>query len=469
MKQTPRELLDAAARLKIPDDVNLFPRIAARFERKSILQTLRTKPILLGLSILFSLAVVTGVAYAVGRSLGYIHGVGMVENEQTVRILSGETKISSNGFSLFVRSLTADSAQTLVSYRIMGFPRELARECEAAPFLQLPDGVQLQSINTQVRSLGGVNYIDIYSLDMRATFPPIPAGVNEVSFLAPCHLPPVQLQLVPAPQGMVLSATEIPITFEVSRPVLPTPTKDLQTTPAQIPAGSQSSPLAPSSYASGLKLDKVIEVNDTYILQGTFTDAGDLPGRVIRLNEIPSDMRVTDRNNQYVPAWVRPELIPNGSQGNIGYWALEIPRAVEAPVTLTLSKITLLNENTFSFPLDIGEAPFDGQTWAINQIIRSGRYAFLVEAISRSKSGYTVSFHSLTPITQENFSCNFVIEGYPVSSSYENFHERNGISEWSETQYFKGQVPVGKIIFSLEVFTTFEAGPWILTWSPENP
>ncbi len=77
MKQTPRELLDAAARMKIPDDVNIFPRIAARLERKSILQTLRTRPILLGLSILFSLAILTGVAYAVGRSLGYIHGVGI--------------------------------------------------------------------------------------------------------------------------------------------------------------------------------------------------------------------------------------------------------------------------------------------------------------------------------------------------------------------------------------------------------
>lgn len=469
MKQTPRDLLDAAARLKIPDDVNLLPRIVARLERKSILQTLRTKPILFGLSILFSLAILTGVAYAVGRSLGYIHGVGFVENDQTVRILSGETKISSNGLSLFVQSLTADSAQTLVSYRITGFPRELALECAAAPVLQLPDGVQLQSINTQVRSFGGANYVDIYSLDMRATFPSIPAGVNQVSFLAPCRLPPVPLQLVPAPQGMVLSATEIPATFEVSRPVLPTPTQDLQTTPAQNPAGSPSNPSTLSSNTSGLRLDKVIEVNDVYILQGSFTDAGDLPGTAIHLNEIPSELRVKDRNDQYVPAWVRPELIPNRSQSNIGYWALEIPRAVEAPVTLTLSKITLLNQTTFHFPLDTGAAPVVGQTWTINRIIRTGNYAFLVETISRKESGYTVLFHALTPITQENFSCYFLVEGYPMSSLIENFKERNGTQEWSETQVFKGQVPIGNITFSLDVFTTFQAGPWTLTWSPENP
>ncbi len=212
---------------------------------------------------------------------------GLVENDQTVRVLSGQTKISSNGLSLFVQSLTADSAQTLVSYRITGFPRELARECEAAPVLQLPDGVQLQSISTQVRSMGGANYVDNYSLDMRAAFPSIPAGVNQVSFLAPCHLPPVALQLISAPQGMVLSATEIPFTFEASRPVLPTPTIDMQSTPTQNPAVSQSNPATLPSNTSGLKLEKVIELNDAYILQGSFTDAGDLPGTVIHLNEIP--------------------------------------------------------------------------------------------------------------------------------------------------------------------------------------
>jgi hypothetical protein len=466
MKPTPRELLEAAARTKIPEDVNLWPHMAARLERKSFFHTLRTKPVLLGLSILFSLAMLTGVAYAIGRSLGYIRGVGFVENNQTVRVLSRTIEISNDGVALHVDSLTADSQQTRISYRIINFPLDLAGEYSASPGLELPDGVQLKSTTTKASIMGSSN--GLYTLEMRVIFPVVPTGVNEVSFLAPSHFPPVRLQLIPAPQGMVLPATEIPGTFETSHPVLPTPTRNALTTPFQNPAGSQPA-TTPGSQVSGLSLDKVTEVNDTYLLQGSFTDAGDLPGTVIRLNEIPFDMRVTDRNGNYVPAWIRPELIPSATQSNTGYWAFEIPKAVQTPVTLTLSHVTLFNEASFHFPLDTGTAPATGQTWAINQIIKSGKYSFLVESISRNASGYAVKFHALAPITQENLSSILNIEGYTILSFTENVGKENGNLEWTEGLVFKGNVPDGNVNFSLEIFTTDQAGPWTLTWSPANP
>ena len=44
MNRSYREILDAAARPHVPDDINLFPRIAARLERKTFMQTLRARP-----------------------------------------------------------------------------------------------------------------------------------------------------------------------------------------------------------------------------------------------------------------------------------------------------------------------------------------------------------------------------------------------------------------------------------------
>ena len=56
MSKNPREILDAAARTRVPDDVNLYPRIAAQLERKTFMKTLLAKPALLILSIIFTLA-----------------------------------------------------------------------------------------------------------------------------------------------------------------------------------------------------------------------------------------------------------------------------------------------------------------------------------------------------------------------------------------------------------------------------
>ena len=48
-------------------------------QRRSFMQTLRAKPVLMILFVLLALALLSGAAYAIGRSLGYIPGVGMVE------------------------------------------------------------------------------------------------------------------------------------------------------------------------------------------------------------------------------------------------------------------------------------------------------------------------------------------------------------------------------------------------------
>lgn len=467
MSKNPREILDAAARTRVPDDVNLYPRIAAQLERKTFMKTLLAKPALLILSIIFTLALLSGVVYAVGRSLGYIPGVGIVENYQTVRILPKTIAASQDGIIFQVRSLTADSNQTILTYSIYGIPLQIGaatQKCTEAPALQLPNGTRLDASSQPIGGMGGEN--GLLSFNARIVFPPLAVDVNEVTLLTPCQIPPITLQLIPAPQGMVFPVTEIPATYESSHPLLPTLTPGTPTTTLGEYSTNFPPTLTPVHNGSGLYLEEVIETESAYFLIGNFTDAGDLPGATTSLDEIPYGLSVSDRNGKHVPLWVRPELLQNSSWGNVAYWAIEIPKTFDAPLTISLPQITITDYKTFTFPLDVVANPTIGQTWVINQIIQSGSYSFLVENIRRDERGYTLNFHSLKPIMREDFNCAFQIQEKPDSTLNEQFHESNGMSEWAESLVFDDQVPNGELTFTLDISTGFQAGPWTLTWSP---
>ena len=70
-----KNALENIARRGIPENTNLMPRIAAQLERKSPMTTLRSRPFVAILIAIFILLTLSGVAYAIGRSLGYIPGV----------------------------------------------------------------------------------------------------------------------------------------------------------------------------------------------------------------------------------------------------------------------------------------------------------------------------------------------------------------------------------------------------------
>ncbi|MGE5249305.1 MAG: hypothetical protein ACM3QS_03740 [Bacteroidota bacterium] len=463
----PAHILDAVASDHVRADVDLLPHIMARFQRKTFLQTLRARPALALLIAVLSLLLLSGVVYAIGRSLGYLPGVGLLEDTQSVRILPGAAEVSRGSITIQVRSLTTDGTQTLLSYRIRGIPLQggaASPECTETPTLQLPEGIRLQASDQSNSRVGGENGFIV--LDARITFPPIPSNVNEVTLMGPCELPPMLLHLVPAPQGLVLTGTEVPVTFESSRPLLPTPTLGPTILPPRELRPELPSTPTPVPNGSGLYLEKVIELDSAYLLLGNFTNAGDLPGDAIRLDEIPFDIRVTDRNGQSVPAWVRQELIPAATSGNVGYWAIEVPRAIDPPLTLSLPAIALSNDRTFAFPLDVGTNPAAGHTWQVDKVVQSGAFRFLVEQIRRDERGYTLSFRSLDSLSRQNFFCIFSIQGNntPLRAS-ERFHEREGRLVLSESLVFQ-QAPAGKLTFLLEISTEASAGPWTLTWSP---
>ena len=472
MNRTYHQILDSAAGLYIPEDLDLSSRVMARLsQRKSFVQTLRARPALAILLAILALLLLTGVAFAISRLTGYIRGVGFVEEGAPIRVLGGIASAQREETTLTMKELIADSAQTLVIYQIQGVPYVQGAanlECIEAPSLLLENGVRLESLSGY-KSGWGFGYW--MSFDAHFIFPPLPADAQKITLLAPCQLPALRLSLVPAPQGFVLPAAEIPVTFDSSRPVSPalTPSSYMETlVPKMSPTGFPATP-TPVPNGSGLYLDKVVELEDAYLLVGNFTDAGDLPGIALRAQTIvPYEFRVTDRQGNPVHLFYRPDLMPPTGRSNITRWALEIFKPVDTPITITLPEVPVSNVDIFQFQVNTGANPAVGQTWSLNQSVDVGGYSFLVESVSLTKAGYTMKLRS--PLSSEWAFFNLRLEGHNVPQLYEHVYDRKDYYEVEETLPLAGDLPNGMLTFTLQIFVDRPVGPWTLVWSPpSNP
>ena len=57
-----------------------------------------------------------------GRSLGYIPGVGIVEQGAPLRVLAEPVTVEQQGISVTVSKVVADFTRTFISYRVDGIP-----------------------------------------------------------------------------------------------------------------------------------------------------------------------------------------------------------------------------------------------------------------------------------------------------------------------------------------------------------
>ncbi len=120
MNKSYRDILDSAASSHIPDHLNLFPRVAARInQRKTFMQTLRTRPALAILLSFLALLLLTGVVYAIGRLTGFIPGIGFVQKD-ALRVLSESVSETREGITVSIEQVFADPERTIILYKTEG-------------------------------------------------------------------------------------------------------------------------------------------------------------------------------------------------------------------------------------------------------------------------------------------------------------------------------------------------------------
>jgi hypothetical protein len=348
MKPTPHELLDAAARTRVPDSLNLYPRFSSQLERKTLVQTLRAKPALLILSVLLALTLLTGVAYAIGRLAGFIPGFGFTGDTGTVYVLKEPAQVEYDGMTIHMENAvsTEDKFWISLSLSLNGkYPNDQPLFTGAT--LILSDGTQIpyqagqeNDLNTDPRKA---------SYEFRA----LPVGTDTLT---------LRYEFL-ARDGTVLWTVDIPFTLRPIRADEVIPAPETQAGPLQ----------SETNDGLTLVLDNVAAASNKTILQvslrfeqpGTslntqwgITLIGD-DGKIYPLTEV-----MYDSNNQSKTF----ETLPFRGGENLTLSLAAFPEATNLPMSVDFP----IEQATFTF--DPGTSPQVGQSWNLDQQIQVGDY-----------------------------------------------------------------------------------------------
>lgn len=479
-----KDVLESIAQRNVPEDINIWPQIAANVERKSFMQTVRTRPALVLFLVLLALTFLSGVAYAVGKVMGYVPGVGIVDQSAPLRIVAEPVVAERDGITVEVNQVVSNAESTFVSYALDGIlmPFGSSPMCGASPSLQLPDGSTLNILSGGAGGFGGPAG-KIFRFETTVYYAPIPADVDHVTFTLECVLPvgtgpenwKLPLVLVPAPEEFATPAVEVDATFVAAGPtfdVPPTPTFITEGTPLEADSASPNTP-TPVPHGSGLYLDRVIELSDSYILVGNFTDAGDLPGPFLATGSaydyVPG---IKDENGNPVEFKIRDDIKPVVNWGGVQYWAYEIAKPIDGPITITLDEITIDSSYTGRFDIDTGPNPQPGQTWQLGLPLHLGRYDYVVDSAEMLEDGYIFRFHSGVDVPE---GTSFILDIVGSSqergpTAGEEDRRPADVVKYSQSITYLVPPPTGQLTVALTLFESVQLqGPWTLTWTPPNP
>lgn len=439
-------------------------------ERTSFMKLLHTRPLVAILIVLLILAILSGVAYAIGKATGYIPGVGLVDQSEPLRVLAEPVIVRRAGITLTVEQLIVSADKTVLVYKVEGIPVDAYPvEDNGTPPSQAyssvittegtPESSQPTPGNNDRCNMDGDLLLPNHQtlmiheaqgngwtsgFESRLVYEAIAPDLNSVIFSVPCiygtvpgALPrdwKIPLQLIPASPDLTI--------FPV-----------VNVTPSVSP-GNKSQ--------AAMTLEQVIETDDGYILIGKFRSIG-LPGDG-KANGLSRLVRVTDANGHELEALTDNNLPPSTIFGEFP-WGYEIKGKQHAwPLTLTIEAVRVeFDGPTTEFEFDTGPNPQVGQKWNLNQDVQLDGYAIRVVSIERTKNGYAFTFKAdpnVTGITPN-------IKDFPFTSG-SGGDDGFGKGDLFFTIEYPGEPPSGKLTIELGWLRAGVHGPWQVQWSPGN-
>jgi hypothetical protein len=460
VKRSHRDVLDLIVRQHVPDETNLFPRISNQLEEASRARGFRAHPAVIILAVLLALGLLSGVVYAVGRSLGYIPGMGIVEQGVALRVLAEPVSIERDGITFTVTQALAATDRTIVSYEVDNLPESaLARDysegqtpaprCSMHNSLRLPDGTRLLPTGGQGNGWGiGFRY--------RETFDAIPSDVNHATLLVPCLLDTVP--------GIAPENWELPLVF-VAAPADLTVVPVIEITPSLVPTaeGGAGATATPTGYP--ISIERTIELEDGYILIGSFhsivVDDGVVTSPYIW------SVRITDAAGNDVSYETAGDIdLPTGDERN-SPWAFQILGKNHSwPLTITVDGLdATLPDAQSEFEFDTGTAPLVEKQWVIDRDLEIGKYTVRVLTATRTPDGYAFTFKT---------DLNIVSLGVDILGPEAYIPPAGGGGGGSDDGLlsagvsYAGRIPEGKLKVVLRSVTIKIAGTWSIDWEPQE-
>ena len=401
---TPHQILDEIAQEHTPQHIHLSNGILSQI-RKDQQKTMNTRRTAIGFLALAALLVVLlnnpTVVRAIQRLLGYVPGVGMVDQSAALRMLESPVEMKRGDTVVKVMQAVLDAEHTLIDIQVENLPAPSSPQtaqsdsmCHQYPLLRLKDGTTLR---------GKTSTADFWLSGYRRSmaFPAIPLSEDSAVLVVPC--------LEGSYPEADKPAWEIPLKFTAAPPDmtvfplidLPTPTAAPTATPTATPAQqttAQQSARIPAADELSLTLSKYIQTDDGVILAGGMqTAATDF--HISAVDSIA--IHLHDAAGQDIPLEEDYSLIDSLSDEMLGITA---PIIVRSAGSFARGKATLTVDSAWvdvpvsgvAFDFDPGENPQPNQTWQVNRVVEIAGYTihFTTAQMAPNGSGLTFQFEA---------------------------------------------------------------------------
>ncbi|MCE1253688.1 MAG: hypothetical protein LWX83_09090 [Anaerolineae bacterium] len=411
----------------------------------------------LALVLLASLAVVGPyrVAAALQSLIGYLPGIGFVEDSAGTLYLAQPLTSRQEGVSLIVDQVAADSERTTVAYHFEGLPQTPQGEVVACVYddnkIRLPDGKQRLPVG------GGLS-----GGQARIEFQPLPAGVKQFTLLVAMNNKDERCQApekwsVDIPLGSMPPQVTLMPVYEGAQ-IVPT----LAAT-AVLPAVSAT----PQNPAGDIQfiIDRVAELDEGYLISGHSVWKNPDWERV---DVFPDQVSVLDADGNQVPF----EAADVVNQDSAFSYQLS-GKNWRSPLTLKVSSVwvqgTPAKTNDFSW--DAGLEPKAGQSWQINRKLEALGLSITVQKVSVTQledgaSGEKTDGFAFDLLIPENMNLVNLVESgstTPRTSVSESKNAQNG-HQILEVGYPDG-LPTGRLTYKIAYMIYNLKGEWQTTWS----
>jgi len=434
-----------------PEKVDLWPRVMDGLNKKRLIQrkplsrvtTRVALPVLIMLVLLTISLILIGPERALAALrglLGYIPGIGLVDEAGGLRVLAAPVTLERDGITVTVEQALLDSERTVVIYQADGIPAEMyprsePPSCFLLPELRLPGGTILKFIEG-----GGGGWGSGY--ESRLIYPPVPLVLNEAVFFIPC--------LNGTSPGAAPENWELVLSFVPAPP-------DVTVVPVfEVSASPEATVASDEGEAMGLYLERVIELEDSYILAGTFHQGEELPGSMVM--GISFWPEITDADGRSLPYKIPSDLDLGSEEMGVFPWAYQIQKGFAAPIAVTLEAVDVEFPAGTTFQLDTGADSEVGREWVLNQeFIIAGYTVRLVSAV-RMENGYEFRFESDPSVSSVSVRDP---EYEPISGSGGGY-----LGEFTVGFEYSPPVPTGLLTYQITGLIALHPGPWTLTWEP---
>jgi len=332
---------------------------------------------------------VSGVASAIGRIIGYVPNVGLVENTGDLRILDQSYAMTREGVTLTINYVLVDKDHVEVIYDVQGIPAENdgwqasdsatnpkafcggvevgdTYNKEGDPILKLPDGTLLE------RDLTGKYPQNVFA--MKPVYEAkVPANVLEMTFMLKC-IPNARLGVEPENWEVPIKLKTVPADMVLGSPVIEVEQTAVASITEPVAASSTKSPALPAPVVN-MTLEKVVPFDSGVVFYIRF----DVENKDLSLISImPVTVYMIDSQGQKSRLVGNYILQPYEHRTGSLFEFTSQSKPADGPLTVLVENAVAyyaplytdppqatLEEMSFSF--DAGANPQHGQVWDLNK------------------------------------------------------------------------------------------------------